>query len=94
MWTTFWFHILRGQHKELYFDLKTLTDRLEEIIPKILPIIVFFYIPNDLPVPKIASYYSQCDHLYWSCLKVFSNIHIMTVFALGVPRVLVWWVWP
>ena len=60
MWTTFWFHILRGQHKELYFDLKTLTDRLEEIIPKILPIIVFFYIPNDLPVPKIASYYSQC----------------------------------
>ena len=44
---SFLVHILQGQHKELYFDLK--TDRLEDIIPKILPIIVFFYIPNDLP---------------------------------------------
>ena len=62
---SFLVHIFQGQHKELYFGLKTLTDRLEEIIPKILPITVFFYIPNDLPVvPKIASYYSQCDHLY------------------------------
>ena len=56
--------------------------RLEEIIPKILLIII----PNGF------TYYSQCDHLntenttYSRCLKSFCNIHIMTDFALGVPR--------
>ena len=49
----------------------------------------------DLPIIilKTATYYSQCDHLnteenttYWRCLKSFCNIHIMTIFALGVLR--------
>ena len=38
-----------------------LIGRLEEIIPKILPIILFLM---DLPIiSKTATYYSQCDYL-------------------------------
>ena len=42
-------------------NCSTVWIRLEEIIPKILPIILFIL---DLPIiPKTATYYSQCDHL-------------------------------
>ena len=41
----------------------------------------------DLPIiPKKATCYFQCDHLYWSRLKSCCNIHIMTIFSLAVPR--------
>ena len=47
----------------------------------------------DLPIiPKTATYYSQCDHFNMENTtalelpKSFCNIHIMTVFALGVPH--------
>ena len=49
----------------------TLQNRLEEIIPEILPIVLFLM---DLPIiPKTATYYSQCDHL---------NTEITTVLEL------------
>ena len=57
---------------------------LRKLFPKFYSL--FYFIPNGF------TYYSQYDHLntentmYLRCLKSFCNIHIMTDFALGVPR--------
>ena len=55
--------------------------RLEKIIPKILPIILFINgFTYYMCIPKQPRNILNVT-TYWSC-----HIHIMIVFALGVPR--------
>ena len=56
-------------------------SRLEEIIPKLLPSILL-----AIAIPKTDTLlFSMKNTIVVKLLKRFCSIHIMTVFALGVP---------